>query len=98
MPPGISSQSTACSRQATWVRVRPRSRWRLDHTLSTAAWFSAATGRGAAERSAAMATDRASLGSFLLVAPVASSRTRAPSLGCTSSTSSPAATSCWASR
>jgi hypothetical protein len=26
MPPGISSQSTACSRQATWVRARPRSR------------------------------------------------------------------------
>ena len=45
MPPGISSQSTACSRQATWVRVRPRSRWRLDHTFSTAAWFSAATFR-----------------------------------------------------
>jgi hypothetical protein len=25
-PPGISSPSTACSRQTTWVRVRPRSR------------------------------------------------------------------------
>ena len=36
-PPGISSHSTACSRQTTWVRVRPRSRWRLDHTFSTAA-------------------------------------------------------------
>ena len=45
-----------------------------------------------------MATERASFGSFLFTAPVASSRTRAASLGCTSSTRSPAATSCWASR
>ena len=45
-----------------------------------------------------MATDRASLGSFLFTSPAASSRTRAPSLGCTSSTRSPAASSCWASR
>jgi len=45
-----------------------------------------------------MATERASLGSFLFTAPVASSRTRAASLGCTSSTRSPAARSSWASR
>ena len=45
-----------------------------------------------------MATDRASSGSFLFVSPAASSRTRAPSLGGTSSTRSPAASSCWASR
>ena len=50
------------------------------------------------ERSAATATERASLGSFLLMSPVASSRTRAASLGGTSSTRSPAASSCWASR
>ena len=97
-PPGTSSQSTACSRQAAWVRVRPRSRWRLDQTLRTAAWSSGFTSRRELERSAAMATDRASLGSFLFVSPAASSRTRAPSFGCTSSTRSPAATSCWASR
>ena len=36
-PPGTSSHSTACSRQTTWVRVRPRSRCRLDHIFSTAA-------------------------------------------------------------
>src|SRR6266702_2046605 len=47
MPPGRTSQSTARSRQTTWVRVRPRSRWRLDHTLSTAAWSSGATSRRA---------------------------------------------------
>jgi hypothetical protein len=38
----------------------------------------------AADRSAATATGRASLGSFLPVFPVCSSRTRAASLGCTS--------------
>ena len=42
-PPGTSSHSTACSRQATWVRARPRSRCRLAHTFSTAAWSSAPT-------------------------------------------------------
>ena len=45
-----------------------------------------------------MATERASLGSFLFTAPAASSRTRAPSLGWTSSTRSPAARSCQDSR
>ena len=50
------------------------------------------------DRSAASATERASFGSFLFTAPAASSRTRAARLGCTSSTFSPAATSCWASR
>src|ERR1035441_7816167 len=42
---------------------------------------SAATSRGAVERRAATATDRASFGSFLFVAPVARSRTRATQLG-----------------
>ena len=49
-------------------------------------------------RNAATATDRASLGSLLPVFSVCSNRTRAASLGCTSTTRSPAATSCWASR
>jgi hypothetical protein len=51
----------------------------------------------AGERSAATATERASFSSFLFDVPLDSSRTRAPSLGCTSMTCSPAATSCWAS-
>jgi hypothetical protein len=50
------------------------------------------------ERSAATATERASFGSFLFEVPVESSWTRAPSLGSTSRTCSPAARSCWASR
>ena len=97
-PPGTSSQSTACSRQTTWVRLLARSRRRLDQTFSTAAWSSGLASRTPGERSAATATERASFGSFLFTFPVASSRTRAPSLGCTSSTRSPADSSCWASR
>jgi hypothetical protein len=96
-PPGTRSQSTACSRQATWVRARPRSRCRLDHTFSTAGWSSAVTGRQAPDRSAAIATDKASSGSFLSVSPACSRRTRQASFGCTSSTRPPAATSCRAS-
>jgi hypothetical protein len=49
------------------------------------------------QRSAATATDRASPGSFLFVFPDASNRTRAAIFGWTSSTTSPAVTSCWAS-
>ncbi len=97
-PPGTSSQSTACSRQTTCVRLLARSRRRLDQTFSTAAWSSGRASRTPGERSAATATDRASFGSFLFTFPVASSRTRAPSLGCTSRTRSPADSSCWASR
>jgi hypothetical protein len=52
----------------------------------------------AGDRSAATATEKAPSGSFLLVSPPCSSRTRAASFGGTSSTCSPAATSCWASR
>ena len=97
-PPGMIWQSVACSRQAAWQRSRARSRCRLDQIFSTAAWSSAVSRVRAGERSAAMATDRASLGSFLFDLPEDSSRTREPSLGWTSRTSSPAARSCWASR
>jgi translation initiation factor IF-2 len=80
------------------VAGRLRSRCRLAQIFSTAAWSSGRTGRQDGERSAATAAERASFGSFLFTAPAASSRTRAASLGCTSSTRSPAATSSWASR
>jgi predicted outer membrane repeat protein len=49
-------------------------------------------------RSATTATDRASLGSFLFGRPVASNRARDARVAGTSTTTSPAATSCWASR
>jgi hypothetical protein len=45
-------------------------------SLEGAAWSSAATWRGVVERSAAIATERASLGSFLFELPAANSRTR----------------------
>ncbi len=38
------------------------------------------------------------MGSFLLTSPLSSSWARAASLGCTSTTRSPAATSCWATK
>jgi hypothetical protein len=97
-PPGTSSHKAAWRRQAACVRRRPRSRCRRDQIRRTVSWSSAATGRVAGDRRAATATDRASLGSFLLVAPDCRSRTRAASLGWTSRTCSPAARSCWASR
>jgi hypothetical protein len=34
-PPGTSSHSTAWRRQATWVRVLDRLRWRRDHSLAS---------------------------------------------------------------
>ncbi len=45
-----------------------------------------------------MATDRASLGSFLSDFPVPSTRTLEARVAGTSSTCSPASTSCWASK
>ena len=59
----------ACRRQAAWARSRARSRCRLDHIFSTTAWSSAVTVLRDGERSAAMATDRASFGSFLFELP-----------------------------
>jgi hypothetical protein len=49
-------------------------------------------------RSAAIAVDNASLGSFFDAPPEPSTRTRADSVAGTSSTVSPASTSCWPSR
>jgi hypothetical protein len=98
VPPGAISHKAACRRHAAWERSRDSWRCRRDQTRSTSAWSSAVTRWHAGERSAATATDRASFGSFLFEVPVDSSRTRAPSLGWTSMTCSPAATSCWASR
>jgi len=62
-PAGESGRSTACSRHTTWLRARLRSRCRLACVFSTVAWSSGLTLAAAAERSAARAADRASLGS-----------------------------------
>ena len=78
--------------------MRLRSRWRLAQIFITAAWDSGPISLRLGERRAATATERASLGSFLLTAPVFNSRTRAASFGWTSTTRSPAVTSCSARR
>src|SRR5262249_27780162 len=94
---GHQRRGTAGSRQQAWLRNRARSRCRFAQTFRTA-WSSAGTGRGAGDRSAAAATDKASFGSFLPVSPDCRSRTRAARLAGTSTTRSPAATSWRASR
>ena len=97
-PPGTSPHSTACRRHTTWVRARPRSRCAFSPYLQHRGVVIGPDAAACVRAQRAIATERASLGSFLFVSPDASSRTRAPSLGWTSSTCSPAATSCWASR
>ena len=69
----------------------------LGQSRSTSAWSAGWTDRSPGERRAAMATERASFGSFLSERPC---RARCPdaSVAGTSRTSSPASTSCWASR
>ena len=86
---------TACRRLATRVREPVRSLRRLAHSLMTAAWSSFVTSDNRFALRAATATERASLGSFLLRLPLSSRRARAASLGGTSTTFSPAPTSCW---
>ena len=89
---------TAWRRLATRVRELVSSLRRRAQSLITAVWSSLATSERRFARMAATATERASLGSFLLVSPLSSRRARAASLGGTSSTLSPAATSCWERR
>ncbi len=96
-PPGTSSHITACSvARATWLRDRARSR--CSHTCRIAAvvigYLAAAVRaqRGEYDRPGVVRVG------LVPVSPAANSRTRAASLGCTSRTRSPAATSCWATR
>ncbi len=84
----------AWRRQATRLRARPRSRCRLANKRSTLTWSSARTFASVGARNAAIATDRASFGSFLSERPVPNTRTRAANVAGTSSTVSPAATNC----
>ena len=61
-------------------------------------WSARSTVRRPLERKAAMATENASLGSFFSERPVLRTRTLEANVGGTSRTTSPASTSCWASR
>ena len=65
---------------------------------STTVWSSAVTVRNRRWRSAAIAVERASLGSLLVVRSSSRSRTRAARRAGTSTTSCPAATRRWATR
>jgi hypothetical protein len=64
---------------------------RFASSRSTSLWPTAGTRRNLVVRSAQIATDSASFGSFLFVLPVPNSRVRAASLGGTSTTTSPVA-------
>ena len=61
---------TACRRLATRVRALERSLRRRAHSRMTAVWSSLATSTRRFARRAATATERASLGSFLLTSPL----------------------------
>ena len=63
---------TAWRRLATRVRALVRSLRRRAHSLITAAWSSFVTSDRRFARRAATATERASLGSFLLTSPLSS--------------------------
>jgi hypothetical protein len=67
---------------------------RFANKRNTSAWSATSTDRNDEARNAAIATDRASFGSFLSDRPVPSTRTRDASVAGTSTTVSPAATSC----
>jgi hypothetical protein len=87
------SESAACSRQTTRERWLPTSVLRLANRRSISTWSAAATLASTGVRKAATATEKASLGSFLLDDPEARTLTRAAKVAGTSTTTSPAATS-----
>jgi hypothetical protein len=88
----------AWSRHTAWVCKATTLWWRLASMRMMATWSSSSTRRRRRPRSAAIAVDNASFGSFFCALPEPSTRTLDDSIGGTSTTSSPAATSCWASR
>lgn len=71
---------------------------RFDNRRSTSLLPTGRTRRRSLVRNAVTATDMASFGSFLFDLPVPSTRVRAANVAGTSTTISPAVTSCWASR
>ncbi|HYA69197.1 MAG TPA: hypothetical protein VED63_10735 [Acidimicrobiales bacterium] len=77
-----------------WVWAEVRFLWRFHRRRSTATCSSAPAVRNLGDRRAATATEYASLGSFFCDLFVASTRTRAESVGGTSNTSSPTSSSC----
>ena len=93
----MSSRNATCSRQAAWVRNAVRSSYRSTSRRITAVWSSPRTARSPQWRNPAMAVANASLGSFFAAFVEPSSRTLAVRVGGTSTTCSPAPSSCCAS-
>ena len=71
IPPAASSINTLWRRHTTRVRWFPMSMLRFANSRRISAWSAARTSRNAGARSAAIATDNASLGSVLSERPVA---------------------------
>ena len=93
-PPGVSSNNRAWRRHAALFLSRATSRCRFANNPNTLVWSSPPTITKPGWRNAAIATDRASFGSFFCDLPDPNSRTRAAIIAGTSITRSPAPTSC----
>jgi hypothetical protein len=92
-PPGISSGSSWCSWEVIRVWSSPRDRRRSARIRSAASCSSLTTGRSPLMRITARATGCASVASVLQPWPAANTRVRADSLGGTSATCPPPASS-----
>ena len=90
-PPGRRSRRNACRRFSARVRSATRSSRLSESRRSASDAASESTAASRSLREAARAVARASTPSFLRALPVESTRTRAESLGGTSTTDSPAA-------
>ena len=94
IPPGASSTSRECRRETTRERCLPMSAFRFDNKRNTSLLSTAWTLRRSRFLNAVTATDVASLGSFLFDRPEPNTRVRAANVAGTSTTISPAVTSC----
>jgi hypothetical protein len=90
-PPGTRSRRSPCRRFSALVRSATRSSRLSESRRSTSEAASGSTAASRSLREAAKAVARASTPSFLRALPVESTRTRAESLGGTSTTDSPEA-------
>ena len=95
-PPGTRSRRRTWRRFIVRVRCATTSSRRSDNRRRTTVWSSAVTVESFGLCTATDATEIASARSVLRALPEPNSRARAASLAGTSTTRSPAATSCWA--
>ncbi len=95
-PPGTTSRRSPWRRLSALVRSATKSSRLSERRCTTSDPASGSTAASRSLRQAASAVARAASPSFLRALPVESTRTRAESLGGTSTTDSPAADSLWA--